>query len=78
LLKSRPKRSVFYSLAAGLGKRRETPVLRNDCMQPRGDRGHFQCSAHELARTVKFNCDVARRTSTPGTFESEGRSPLGC
>src|SRR5258706_11832920 len=28
LQKSRPRRSVFYSPAPGLGKRRETPVLR--------------------------------------------------
>ena len=46
LQKIPPRGSVFYSLAPGLGKRRETPVLRNDCKQLRGD---FQCLADKFA-----------------------------
>jgi hypothetical protein len=36
--KIRANRSVFYSLAPGLGKRRAMLFLRNDCRQFRGDR----------------------------------------
>jgi hypothetical protein len=55
-----PRCSVFYSLAPGLGKRGEMPVLRNDCRQLRGD---FQCSADTFARTAEFQLRwVCQRT----------------
>src|ERR1700724_538546 len=56
----------FYSLAPGLGKRRQCRFLRNDCMQFRGD---FQCPAHEIARTVEFKLRCGTAEVNAGTFE---------
>src|SRR5258705_1988382 len=54
VLQNTAKRSVFYSLAPGLGKHSETAFLRNHCRQLRGDEGSFQRSVREFARTAEF------------------------
>jgi len=77
LQKSRPKRSVFYSLAPGLGKRRAMPFLRNGGRQLRGDSSARRMS---LLEQLNFNSDVERWTPTSPRVRMRiaARSLFGC
>jgi hypothetical protein len=70
--KSRPRRSVFYSLAPNLGKRRQTPFLRTDCRQLRATEGNFQAGRRSLLDGVVV---VARKYAGEVAAKAEKRAP---